>query len=95
MPGVTATAADRKATTVGYSVNDYGYEVNVYDANGQPIDHYSAGNHALDSQGQVERGDPARLTKTTLRRFAKQTALEMAADYGVDSFCVQEEKGGD
>lgn len=79
------------AAWIGYSVNEYGYGVVVYDADSDEIDRYDAGNHARDSQGYVERGHPERLPKHTLRRFAKQTALEIAAERQVDPFYVREE----
>lgn len=81
-----------KISYVGFTVHDYGYDVNVYGEDDQPIEQYTAGNHARDSQGYVERGDPDRLDRKTLRRFARQTATEMAASYGADSFCVHEEE---
>lgn len=84
--------SERKAETVGYTVTDYGYNVNVYDADGQPVEQYSAGNHAGDSQVYVERGDPSRLPKHTLRRFAKQTAGEMAESHGLTADSVYEEE---
>lgn len=80
------------AARITYSVNDYGYEVNVFDGNDQVIETYSAGNHALDSQGRVEKGDPSRVPKHTLRRFAKQTAGEFASERGLQPDAISEEE---
>jgi hypothetical protein len=87
----------KPGVSVGYTVHDYGYDVNVYDEDGQPVEQYQAGNNALisDAAAAVERGDPSRLSKTTLRRFAKQTAMEMADSHSIDhSHVYQEEEEG-
>jgi hypothetical protein len=85
-------SAAPKAVNVGYTVTDYGYDVNVYSEAGLPIETYNAGNSRWDSQAYVEKGDPARLTKNTLRRFAKQTAGEMAEAHGLTADTVFEEE---
>lgn len=78
---------------IGYRVNDDGYEVTVYDPESREVDHYSAGNHARDSQGYVERGHPERLSIATLRKFARQTAQETAEEWGINLAMIQDESG--
>jgi hypothetical protein len=80
------------AARIVYNVHDYGYDVNVLNADEQPIETYSAGNHALESQGRVEKGDPHRVPKHTLRRFAKQTAGEFASERGLQPDAISEEE---
>lgn len=77
---------------VGYRVHDHGYDVTVYTAESLVLEEYHAGNHARDSQGVVEKGHPERLPKQTLRKFAKQTAQDMALQYGINLPMVQEEE---
>jgi hypothetical protein len=78
---------------IGYRVHDSGYDVTVYDSESREVETYSAGNHARDSQVYVEKGNPERLPKQTLRRFAKQTAEEMAAEYGINLPMITDESG--
>jgi hypothetical protein len=81
---------------VSYSVDRHGYTVRVYDHDAREIDEYSAGNSPLDSQGYVplDRKEP-RVSVPTLRRYARQTAQDMAADYGIPLAMVHEEEAGD
>jgi hypothetical protein len=80
---------------VGYTVHEYGYDVTVYEEGGAIIESYNAGNSRWESTTYVERGDPARLSKTVLKRYAKQTATEMAGSHGIDpSRIFQEEEEG-
>jgi hypothetical protein len=78
---------------IGYQVHDHGYDVIVYDSESQEVERYGAGNHARDSQVYVEKGDPERLPKQTLRKFARQTAEEMAAEFGINLVMIQDESG--
>lgn len=80
---------------VGYTVHAYGYDVRVYDPDSHVVEEYNAGNNRLDSQGYVEPGNPDRLPKGTLRRFARQTAQEMASEYGINLPMVVEEEDGE
>lgn len=91
---MSAAPLDR-GSWIGFSVHDHGYDVRVYDSESRIVHEYNAGNHARDSGGVVEKGDRDRLPKQTLRRFARQTAQEMAAEYGVNIAMVQEEEAGD
>lgn len=89
------------AKTVLYYATRWGYSVTAYDADMQPVDEYRAGNHPLDSQGVVtpqkryEPGDVHPMSLRTLRKFAKQTALEMAQEYGVPADCVAYDDDGE
>lgn len=82
-----------RGSWIGYTVHDHGYTVTVYDPESREVERYDAGNHARDSGGVVEKGHPERLPKQTLRRFAKQTAEEMAGEFGVNLAMIQEEEG--
>jgi hypothetical protein len=78
---------------IGYRVHDHGYDVTVYDSESREVEYYSAGNHARDSQVYVEKGDPDRLPKQTLQKFARQTAQDMAAEHGINLVMIQDESG--
>lgn len=78
---------------IGYRVHDSGYDVTVYDSESREVETYSAGNHARDSQVYVERGHPERLSIATLRKFARQTAQDMAAERDINLAMIQDESG--
>lgn len=84
-----------RGSWVGFAVHEMGYDVRVYDPESNVVEEYNAGNHDGDSQAYVPRGDPSRLPKQTLRRFARQTAQEMAAEHGINLAMVQEEEDGE
>lgn len=77
---------------VGYTIHDSGYDVRVYDDESNIVHEYNAGNSRFDSAAYVPRGDAARLPVSTLRKYAKQTAQEIAAEYGVNLAMIQEEE---
>lgn len=78
---------------IGYRVHDDGYDVTVYDSESHEVEFYSAGNHARDSQVCVPKDNPERLPKQTLRKFARQTSEEMAAEFGINLVMIQDESG--
>lgn len=81
---------------VGYEVDRTGYTVRVYDHESREVEQYSAGNSPLDSQIFVPLDTKeARVPLPTLRKFARQTANEMAAEYGINAAMVQEEESGE
>ena len=47
------------------------------------IDQYEAGNHPLESQAYLDPGDPVAVPLRDLRKFARQTAFEMASERGL------------
>jgi hypothetical protein len=80
-------------TSIMWKVNDDGdgYEVRTYFAGGDyNID--CAGNHPDISDAYLPTADPRALGRRTLRRLARQTALEQAAALGVPASLVSEER---
>jgi predicted RNA-binding protein YlxR (DUF448 family) len=77
---------------VGFTVNPDGYSVRVYDPESREVETYDAGNHRGDSQVWLDPDDPDALDAETLKRFARQTAEEMAGEYGINLPMVQEEE---
>jgi predicted RNA-binding protein YlxR (DUF448 family) len=77
---------------VGYSVQRDGYSVRVYDPESREVETYDAGNHRGDSQVWIDPDSPDALDAETLKRFARQTAEEMAGEYGINLPMVQEEE---
>jgi predicted RNA-binding protein YlxR (DUF448 family) len=77
---------------VGFTVNPDGYSVTVYDPESREVETYDAGNHRGDSQVWLCPDDPDALDAETLKRFARQTAEEMAGEYGINLPMVQEEE---
>jgi hypothetical protein len=78
-------------TSITWTVNDDGYQVRTYFAGGG-CDLYSAVNHPRVSDAYLPTSDPRALDRRTLRRFARQTALERAAALGVSANLVSEER---
>ena len=74
--------------TISYAANEWGYVVQVCD-DGQPVEVYHAGNHAGDSQLTVRPGSINAESPKTLQDWARQTALEMTKDWGVEKKDVQ------
>jgi hypothetical protein len=81
------------ATPIMWKVNDDGdgYEVRTYFAGGD-CDVYCAGNHPSISDAYLAVTDPRALGRRTLRRIARQTALERAAALGVPASLVFEDR---
>lgn len=71
------------AKSVAYGASRYGYKVTAYDAENRPVQEYEAGNSRLDSGAYVEPGKGSSLPLQTLRKYARQTAHEIAAELGV------------
>lgn len=72
-----------KANFVSYHLRPDGYAVAVYDSESQPLKEYSAGNSRFCSQTYLPKGHPQTVRRGTLRMYARQTAEEMAAEYGL------------
>lgn len=49
-------------------------------ANGEVIQEYAAGNCQTDSQAFIDPGSPGAVSRSQLRRWAKQTAEKMAEE---------------
>lgn len=80
---------------VGYQVDRTGYTVRVYDADSNEVAEYSAGNHPGDSQVYLPADSKGRVPLPTLRKFARQTAEDMAGEYGINLAMVQQEESGE
>lgn len=89
---MTAKPQLGRGAWIGYRVDRMGYTVTVYDPESNEVETYDAGNSPLDSQGYIplDRKEP-RVPLPTLRRYARQTAEEMAAEYGINLPMVMEE----
>lgn len=74
---------------VFWGLTEDGYEVSVIDGC-KLLDHYTAGNHVYDSQ-VVATTEADRVPKRTLRKYARQTALELAKGHGVSRTHVYED----
>lgn len=67
---------------IEYVVEDGQYSVFVYKENTE-ISSYTAGNSPDDSQVYLDPENPNALSRETLEKYAKQTALEMAGEYDI------------
>jgi hypothetical protein len=72
-----------KASFVEWYLIPSGYAVDTFDSDCQPLDEYRAGNSPGCSQTFLPRGHKFALRKSTLRKFAKQTARETAERFGL------------
>ena len=70
-------------------VEDDCYHVWVY-RHGAAIEHYTAGNSSYDSTTVLDSSHPDALRSNTLRHYARQTALDMAKEYGIPESAVIE-----
>ena len=83
---------------VFYDYDSLGYSVRYggIDDHGFPVGQYDAGNHPYDSKVVVEAYTGIRVTVKTLRKWARQTAEEIAKERGLgekvyrDRFRVEE-----
>jgi len=74
--------------SVIYAATRYGYAVQV--ANGGEIVHeYTAGNHRMESQTVTSPRSPNAVKLRQLRRWARQTANEIAQNQGVPADRVE------
>lgn len=71
-----------------YAATRYGYAVQVVDGSEVSYE-YSAGNHRLDSQATTVPGSPNAVRMRQLRRWAKQTAGEIAKAQGIPAKQVE------
>jgi hypothetical protein len=79
---------DQAMQTVIYAATKYGYSVQVVDGNGIAYE-YTAGNHQLESQTVTAPRSRNSVKLLQLRRWAKQTAQEIAEKRGVPASRVE------
>ena len=65
-----------------YAATGYGYCVQVIDG-GEVVYDYSAGNHQMESQAFVDPRSPNAVRLPQLKRWAKQTAVEVSNEWGI------------
>ena len=75
--------------TVIFAASRYGYTVQVIHDGGNIVHEYSAGNCCQESQTVVEPRSPNAVSLRQLRRWAKQTAGEIAKERGIPAARVQ------
>ena len=68
--------------SVIYAATGYGYCVQVIDG-GEVVYEYTAGNHQKESQTFVDPCSPNAVKPSQLKRWAKQTAGEVANERGI------------
>lgn len=78
---------------IGWSADRTGYSVTIYDSESREVSRYDAGNHPNDSQVYLPADSRERLPLRTIRKFAKQTAEDMAGENGIDLAMVMDESG--
>ena len=74
--------------SVIYAATPFGYAVQVLDGCEISFE-YSAGNHCRDSQTTTEPGSPNAVRLRQLRRWARQTAGEVAKAQGIPAERVE------
>jgi hypothetical protein len=67
---------------IALATTKYGYCVQVID-NGEVIYEYTAGNCRTESQAVIDPDSPGAASRSQLRRWARQTAEEIAAEWRV------------
>jgi hypothetical protein len=68
--------------TISYAATRFGYCVQAIDG-GQIVHEYTAGNHQGESQTFVDPRSPNAVGLSQLRRWARQTAGEIAQERGI------------
>ena len=71
-----------RPTFITYTATPYGYEIFV-NRGRNIIDDYTAGNCAHDSVEVVPLNDPSCLSLSELKKLARRTARDIAAEYGI------------
>ncbi len=74
--------------TISYVVKPCGYRVVVY-CDSEIVFDYYAGNYARDSQQSCDLNSKWAVPIETLHRYARQTVIETATEYGVAKKNVQ------
>ncbi len=71
-----------RSTFITCTASPYGYEIFVHRGR-NIIDDYTAGNCAHDSVEVVPLNDPSCLSLSELKKLARRTARDMAAECGI------------
>lgn len=71
-----------------YAATGYGYCVQVVDG-GEIIHEYTAGNHQQESQTLVDPRSPQAVRLSQLKRWAKQTANEIAKERRIPAKMIE------
>jgi hypothetical protein len=79
---------------IGWSADRTGYSVTVYDPESREVYRYDAGNHPNDSGVFIPLDSKERrVPLPTLRKWAKQTSEEIAAEWSISLAMIQDESG--
>ena len=68
--------------TIIYAVTSMGYSVQVLDGS-EVVYEYTAGNCQTESQAVLNPGSPGAVSRSQLRRWAKQTADQIANEWRI------------
>lgn len=79
-----------KSGTVVWNADASGYRVAIL-RGAEIVEEYAAGNNPHDSMQPASPGYPT-VPQSTLRKWARQTALEMAEEAGIPSASVTRDK---
>ena len=82
--------AGAKVTHVLYAADKDGLTVRIMNGS-NTIDEYNSGNSPQDSKAWVHPSDPIAVPVAKLRQYARDTAIEMAAEYGLPKKLVSED----
>ena len=68
--------------TISYAATRHGYSVQVIDG-GKIVYEYTAGNCPTESQTVLAPGSPVAVSRSQLRRWAKETADQIANEWRI------------
>ena len=93
-PGIDPTPRDLdRGAWIGWQANRHGYSVTVYDPESCEVFRYDAGNSPFDSGAFVPLDSPSpRVRLQTLRKWARQTSQEIAAEWGIALAMIHQEE---
>lgn len=78
-----------KPTHILYAADEDGYTVRVMEGN-ETVDEYNSGNNPFESTSWIDPADLDAVPVRTLRRYARETALDMAQEHGIPEKYVSE-----
>lgn len=83
------TANKTKATHIAWAANHRGYTVSVLNVN-ETVYEYNGGNCPWESTSYIDPADKDAIPLKRLRQYAKQTARELAEEYGLAEIRIEE-----